>query len=691
MPYLNVAQVESAVQTYASMNPAFTQLVTLPFPTHEGRTCRALRIGSGGESDRIGVYFIGGVHAREWGNPDILIHFIQQLTQAFRLGTGVTLGGKSFTTAQIQSIVNRLDLYVFPQVNPDGRNHSMTTEAMWRKNRRGGQGPGTGCPGVDINRNYDFLWNFPTYFHPSAGVANSTTTCGPPSSGGYQTYIGPAAASEPETRNVVWMADAHQNIRFFIDLHHYSELILYGWGDDEAQTTSPNMNFRNPAHNGQRGLSGDATYREYIDACDQGTSVDLANRLRNAVQAVRGRAYTVQSSFNLYPTAGTSTDYMFSRHIINRARGKVHAFTIESGSGSNPTPFHPPYAEMENIIQEVTAGLLEFCLGILAMHADVFIRDNPADTGSVTSTGPFWASPDVVVRQADDDVVTYEPAIRGQDNYLYVRFTNRGPNATRDVRVSARAVRFPGTEFVYPHDWTAIDSTHLVPSPITASFNAVANGSSRVAKFELSAAQVNTLWGWQSGGWHPCLLAAVDGCADFGSPAGLHVWQNNNLGQRNISIVPANPLTQITFPFLVSHELQERSHITIRIDREGLPEFVELLLDLAPRARPFPRVPTMKLDPEQARESVIEMSGAEFVDTRWRPMVTILEREATLLLVTEPGLRRHLTLKLRVPKEAEPGTEYTVHVAQVDDAGDVVGGVSLIVPIGREGKDDGGE
>jgi murein tripeptide amidase MpaA len=689
MPYLNVAQVESAVQAYATLNPTFTQLINLPHATHEGRACRALKIASGGGSDRIGVYFIGGVHAREWGNPDILIHFIQQLTQAYRLGTGVALGGKSFTAAQIQDIVKRLDLFVFPQVNPDGRNYSMVTEAMWRKNRRGGLGTGTGCPGVDINRNYDFLWNFPTYFHPSAGVMNSTTTCGPPNSFGYSLYIGPAAASEPETRNVVWMVDANPNIRFFIDLHHYSELILYGWGDDEAQTTDPNMNFRNPAYNGMRGLAGDAAYREYIDACDQTASLDLANRLRNAVQAVRGRAYTVQPSFNLYPTAGTSTDYMYSRHIVDRARGKVHAFTIESGSGANPTPFHPPYAEMQNIINEVTAGLLDFCLGILAMHADVYVRDNAADTGSVPSTGPFWASPDVVVRQTDDGVVAYEPAKRGQKNWLYVQLTNRGPNTTREVRVSARAVRFPGTEFVYPHDWTTIDSTHFAPTPITASFTAVPSGATRVAKFELSTAQVNALWGWQSGGWHPCLLAAADGCTDFGSPAGPHVWQNNNLGQRNISIVPASLLARISFPFLVAHELREDRHVTIRIDREGLPEQIELLLDVAPRDRPFPRVKTMRIDPEQAVESVLSLRGAEFVKTRWRPMVSILEPEATVLLVSEPGLRRHLTLRLRIPKDAEPGEEYSVHVSQVDDAGDVVGGVSLLAQVEREGEGEG--
>jgi hypothetical protein len=40
----------------------------------------------------------------------------------------------------------------------------------------------------------------------------------------------------------------------------------------------------------------------------------------------------------------------------------VYSYTIEWGSPSNPTPFHPPYPEMKKIIDEVTAGLLAFCV-----------------------------------------------------------------------------------------------------------------------------------------------------------------------------------------------------------------------------------------------------------------------------------------------------------------------------------------
>ena len=137
MPYLNTAAVESALVT-ASSAPytAFTQLIPLPNLTWEGTQCNAIKIANGNDHGRPGVFFLGGIHAREWGSSDILINFIEQLEQAYLNGTGITLGPKTFTASKIKSIVDDLDIYVFPQANPDGRNYSMNTEALWRKNRR---------------------------------------------------------------------------------------------------------------------------------------------------------------------------------------------------------------------------------------------------------------------------------------------------------------------------------------------------------------------------------------------------------------------------------------------------------------------------------------------------------------------------------------------------------------------------
>jgi DNA-binding NarL/FixJ family response regulator len=99
--------------------------------------------------------------------------FAADLLEAYRMNTGLVYGGVSYTAVEIQRIVNRVDVVVFPDINPDGRNHSQTPAptgyAMWRKNRNPESSGGDPKKiGVDVNRNYDFLWDFETTFHPSA-------------------------------------------------------------------------------------------------------------------------------------------------------------------------------------------------------------------------------------------------------------------------------------------------------------------------------------------------------------------------------------------------------------------------------------------------------------------------------------------------------------------------------------------
>jgi hypothetical protein len=94
--YLNVDEVESAILAAAAAPfSSIAELITLPYRTWEDRQCHALRIGSGSDANRTGVYFLGGVHAREWGSCDILINFIERIEQAYLNNTALTFGGNS--------------------------------------------------------------------------------------------------------------------------------------------------------------------------------------------------------------------------------------------------------------------------------------------------------------------------------------------------------------------------------------------------------------------------------------------------------------------------------------------------------------------------------------------------------------------------------------------------------------------
>lgn len=339
-----------------------------------------LRIHAG-PAARAGVYLLGGVHAREWGSPDILINSVRLLTDAYRNRTGIDQGGASVNAAQVQQIVDTLDVVVFPQANPDGRHHSMTIDPMWRKNRRPAA-PGQHCPGgggsgpgVDLNRNYDFLWDYTTRFSPDAPVATSTAPCS-------EIYLGPSAVSEPETANVTWLLDRHRSVTHFIDVHSFGEDILYNWGDDDDQTTDPSMNFHNPAYDGKRGVPDStpandpakpeaAKYREFIPASDLTEAITLGTTMRDAIQAAHGRQYSVKSAVGLYPTSGTSDDWAYSRSFLDPARGNVLGYTIEWGPqrASIPKSFHPNYPDMVPIIEEITAALLAFCSSVASRTA----------------------------------------------------------------------------------------------------------------------------------------------------------------------------------------------------------------------------------------------------------------------------------------------------------------------------------
>jgi carboxypeptidase T len=354
--YLGVDEVETALALGEKNNPGYVERIPLPHRTWEKRRCHALRIGKSPDKAQMALCLISGVHGREWGGPDILIYFGIRLLKAYREGTGVRLGSKSFSAAQIRSIIETRDLILFPQVNPDGRNFSMDRHPMWRKNRRPApKGRNYRSIGVDLNRNFPFMWDFERYFAPNTVASTRNPT-------DYETYVGPRPASEPETRNVIWLLDQYPNIQYFVDLHSYGETILHSWSGDENQSDDPAMNFANPAYDGKRGKLHEPGYREYIPAADEKLAVRMGQRMAGAIEKVRGRKYQVQQSVGLYPTAAATDDYAYSRHLLEPGRAKTISYTVEFGRSRASTPFHPPYPEMRKVMREITAGLLELCL-----------------------------------------------------------------------------------------------------------------------------------------------------------------------------------------------------------------------------------------------------------------------------------------------------------------------------------------
>jgi carboxypeptidase T len=333
--------------------------------THEERVIAGLRIHGSGrpEGQQRGVLVVGGAHAREMVPPEAVLTFAIRLCAAYRLGRPMQFGGKRYARETVRILVEALDIYIVPLLNADGRAFVETTDAMWRKNRRPPP-PSSSCYGVDLNRNHDFLF--------SSGIRTSPDPCS------YNSYRGPSAHSEPESRAIRDFLDRNGHIRGVLDVHSYSDWILYPWGNDENQTTDPTMNFRNPAWDEQRGTLGDE-YREYIPPRDLSAYENLAERMRAGVREVDGSSYSVSQGFFLlvptyasaYPTSGTLKDYPYSRHFADPRRTKMMSMCVELGpfeAGFRPEP------EVATRVRSEGAVLIaEFCLGIICL-GDAVLR-----------------------------------------------------------------------------------------------------------------------------------------------------------------------------------------------------------------------------------------------------------------------------------------------------------------------------
>jgi hypothetical protein len=363
---MNVTEVESALIGLSIAYPSICELITLPHVTVEGRTSHAVRLGTAPANTVDAYYLTGGVHAREWGSCEILINLATDLCEAYSGETGVAYGGSYFSAAEIKALMEQLNVIIFPCVNPDGRNFSQSSiaTASWRRNRNPADSGGLASDiGVDINRNQDFLWDFNTAFAPEA-ISPYVSSSDP----GVETYHGSSPRSEAETNNINYIHDTYTRIRWYVDVHSHGEDILYSWGDDEVQVSDSTGSFQNPAFNHQRGLIGD-DYKEYIPDADLSSLLALSQTFTRSLGEVRGKYYVAKPGFALYPTSGANDDYAYSRHFTNSALSKTLSFTVEWG-----TEAHPTWAEMQEIIKDVSAGLMG--LGIKALGIDSFLVTN---------------------------------------------------------------------------------------------------------------------------------------------------------------------------------------------------------------------------------------------------------------------------------------------------------------------------
>ncbi|MEK6675390.1 MAG: M14 metallopeptidase family protein [Planctomycetota bacterium] len=264
--YHTLAEIHTQIQQFAIDYPAIAQLQS--FGTSlDDRDLLGLRItGPGDGSQKPGVFFHGGQHAREWIGPASVLYMMDQLLTNYG------------TDPLITRLVDEREWFILPVMNPDGYEFTWVDTRLWRKNRRNN---GDGTFGVDLNRNWAQGWG-------GEGSDSATNS---------EIYRGPSPFSEPESaamRDFVW---AHDNIAAYIDFHNYSELLLWPWGNTNAlNPDNPEFQF-------------------------------IGSRMAERIADEHGHQYVYGPIYStIYPASGGSCDWVYGANINDRF---IFAIAIE--------------------------------------------------------------------------------------------------------------------------------------------------------------------------------------------------------------------------------------------------------------------------------------------------------------------------------------------------------------------------
>ncbi|KAL8788338.1 MAG: hypothetical protein Q9213_001735 [Squamulea squamosa] len=189
----------------AAKYPSNAEIVTIG-NSLQGRPITGIHFyGTGLKGKRPAVVLHGTVHAREWITTMVTEYFAYSFLSGFA------------SNADVRTLLNKYDYYIFPVVNPDGFVYTQTNDRLWRKNRQSTSG--SSCLGHDINRNWNYQWD-------TRGGA-STDPCA-------ADFKGSAPADAPETvvlaNFVNKLAASAQKLKLFIDYHSYSQLFMTPYG-----------------------------------------------------------------------------------------------------------------------------------------------------------------------------------------------------------------------------------------------------------------------------------------------------------------------------------------------------------------------------------------------------------------------------------------------------------------------------
>ncbi|NXN81955.1 CBPA1 Carboxypeptidase, partial [Bombycilla garrulus] len=257
--YHSIDVIYNFMDLLVAENPNVVSKLEIGRSTRD-RPLYVLKFSTGG-TNRSAIWIDTGIHSREWVTQASGLWFAKKIVDDYANNEGVA------------SILETLDIFLEIVTNPDGFAFTQTTNRMWRKTRS----KHSFCYGVDPNRNWD------------AGFGDAGASSNPCS----QTYHGPYANSEPEVKSIVDFVKSHGNIKAFISIHSYSQLLLYPYGYTETP------------------------------AKDEEELHEVSAKAVEALTSLYGTKYKYGSIINtIYQASGSSVDWAYNQGI-------KYSFTFE--------------------------------------------------------------------------------------------------------------------------------------------------------------------------------------------------------------------------------------------------------------------------------------------------------------------------------------------------------------------------
>ncbi len=337
------------------------------YVSREPATVKAFRIGKDRDGSNPGVLAYSQEHAREWVTPLVTMETAERLLRNYA------------HDADTKKLVNNLEIFLVPMVNPDGANYSFYDFNMQRKNMTNHCGPDEASDfgarnnwGVDLNRNHSVgtMWD---------GFVGASSSC---TSG---SFAGPEVNSEPEAQNLVWLADEFPNLDFGMNIHSHGGYFMWSPGAyDTNRTTLP------------RPTAGEEEY--YWQSSEH-----ILNRIQQHRGTVIRPTRTGPIPDVLYSAAGNSADYLWYEKDIYTWNFEVGAQLWE-GNRWVSTGFQPDYED------EGHDQALEFANGLIGLIEVAYenSQDNKKPkSNAVPGSGTYSDPVDVAFETSEPATIYY--------------------------------------------------------------------------------------------------------------------------------------------------------------------------------------------------------------------------------------------------------------------------------------------